>query len=59
MTWEVFERATKFLGAMIWGTWEVMVRDDPSTDRLVFIATVLAGSEGIRAVVRMRKVGES
>lgn len=54
VSWEQFERATKFGAGMIWATWEVMVRETPDPARLVFIATVLSLSEGVRAVVKSR-----
>lgn len=55
LSWESFERATKFFAGMVWATWEIMVRENPDPTRLVFIATVLSLSEGVRAVVKSRE----
>lgn len=55
MTWESFERAVKFTGGMVWASWELMVREHPDPSRLVFITTVLIGSEGVRALVKSRE----
>lgn len=55
LSWEQFERATKFLVGMGWATWELVVRETPDPARLVFIATVLSLSEGVRAVVKSRE----
>lgn len=44
MTWTVFERAVKFLAAIGWSTWEIMLGPG-RTAVLTFLATVLAASE--------------
>ena len=55
MTWVVFERGAKFLVAMVWATWELMVRHEPDVARLAFIATVLSASEAVRVVAKARQ----
>lgn len=58
LTWESFERGAKFMGGMTWATWEIMVRENPDPSRLVFIATVLTASEGVRAVMKAKEKAE-
>lgn len=45
MTWVQFERAVKLIGGMTWGTWELIVREEPNFARLAFIASILGLSE--------------
>jgi hypothetical protein len=52
--WEGFERATTFLGALFWTHHEIVVRQDVRYEVLVFLATLLAGKEGLRVWVASR-----
>ena len=48
------ERVSTFVGAMVWTHHELVVRQEARYEVLVFLATLLAGKEGLRAWIASR-----
>lgn len=52
--WSSFEQVATFIGALVWTHHEIIVRQEARYEVLVFLATLLAGKEGVRTWLASR-----